>query len=385
MGHWKTFCDSLGHDVTLSDITDADEITQSDQRLSCLLVYGLRYRRLGQKNKPVRADTVGKAITAVGKGIADMGLPDPRIDPGTRQNHTLLTSFLKAMADEDAPSSRAYPANVTHLRGLHTVLHVDHPELGVLNAHIIDLIIVAFWWLLRPAEYLHSTTPEARSQAFTFGHIHLTMAGKVYPAPTAPLNDSNISSIEFSSLEFDDQKNAVRGEQVGHKPTNDPLLCPCKALGRICLRLQQAKATPKTPIHHHFNSHPSHQKWCVVWPRFVTNALRHAGNALRAVTGIDGSLLSARSLRPGGATALLCANVDKDAIMLLGRWKSDAMLRYLRIQATSSARNYAQQMLDHGTFTFQPGSLQEPEAALPNETPVAIAALLSHEEAYFSD
>ena len=34
---------------------------------------------------------------------------------------------------------------------------------------------------------------------------------------------------------------------------------------------------------------------------------------------------------------------------------------------------------------MQPGGSQEPEAALPNETPVAIAALLSHEEAYFSD
>ena len=169
----------------------------------------------------------------------------------------------------------------------------------------------------------------------------------------------------------------VRGEQVGHKPTTDPILCPCKALGRISLCLQQAKAPPRT-IHHHFNPHPKHRKWFVVCPRFVTNALRCAGKVVEKSTGIDYKLLSARSLRPGGATVLLCTNVDKDAIMLLGRWKSDAMLQCLRIQATSAARNCAQQMLEHGAFTFQPSSYKEP-GALTSETPAAVADLLTHD------
>jgi hypothetical protein len=37
--------------------------------------------------------------------------------------------------------------------------------------------------------------------------------------------------------------------------------------------------------------------------------------------------------------------------MLLGRWKSDAMLRYLRIQAMTP--RFSQQMLDNGTYILK--------------------------------
>ena len=86
---------------------------------------------------------------------------------------------------------------------------------------------------------------------------------------------------------------------------------------------------------------------------------------------------------PGGATALLCAGIDKDAIQLLGRWKSDAMLCYLCIQGASLQFNYAQQMLDAGSYTFHPQVLADD--GLPNEAPVAVAALLAHNELYKDD
>ena len=50
-------------------------------------------------------------------------------------------------------------------------------------------------------------------------------------------------------LTFNDQKNAVRGKQIGHRATSDPELCPCKALGCIVLHLLSNKALPDTPIY----------------------------------------------------------------------------------------------------------------------------------------
>ena len=89
-------------------------------------------------------------------------------------------------------------------------------------------------------------------------------------------------------------------------------------------------------------------------------------------------MLSARSLCPGGATALLCANIDKDTIKLLGRWKSDAMFVYLHVQALAYHTNIAQHMQDHGSNTFAPGvynaSVTDP---LPTQLPPAVAAALS--------
>ena len=369
-GHWLTFCQQLQVPPSLRTVRD------HEARLGYLLVYAMRYRSQGRQNQPVRSATVDKALLAVAKGITDLGGADPRKDLISGKFHPLYSAFLKALADDDDPPSRAYPVNTTILRQLWDILDTRHPEDGPTNAHVIDLIIVAFFWLLRPAEYTYSSTPEARTQAFEFQHIHFTIRGRTYSAPTAPLNDATLRDIEYAALEFSDQKNAVRGEQVGHRPNSDPVLCPVKALGRIALRLRQANAPPTEPMHRHYNR--TSQRWYNTKSTFITNALRHAARALEQQTGIAPSLLSARSLRPGGATALLCANAGTDSIMLLGRWKSDAMFRYLRVQAATST--FSQTMLDHGAFTFAPSAYAN--RALPREAPAPVAALLQHDQLY---
>ena len=143
---------------------------------------------------------------------------------------------------------------------------------------------------------------------------------------------------------------------------------PCTCNG-IAPQLRRLSTTISTHILETHN-------WCPTPAKFVTNALRHAAVSLENTTGIAPKLVSARSLRPGGATALLCANVGSDAIMLLGRWKSDAMLRCLRIQASTSA--HSQRMLDHGAHTFAPSSCAA--GNLPDQAPAAAAALLQHDE-----
>jgi hypothetical protein len=60
-------------------------------------------------------------------------------------------------------------------------------------------------------------------------------------------------------------------------------------------------------------------------------------------------------MRAAGATALLCAQVNTDIIQLIGRWRSYEMLRYLHVQAEPVMRHFAQQMLNHGSFTMHPG------------------------------
>ena len=49
-----------------------------------------------------------------------------------------------------------------------------------------------------------------------------------------------------------------------------------------------------------------------------------------------------------------CANVDTDRIRLLGRWRSDEMLRYLHVQAVPVVAPIAGAMLRNGQFTLLP-------------------------------
>ena len=367
-GYWRSFCETISVDSSLRAVSNPEA------RLGYLLVYGIRYRSQGRKNHPVRADMVDKALLAVAQGITNLGGADPRKDPFTGKYYPVHSAFLKALRDDDDPPSRAYPVNTTILRQLPRILDTTDRDAGATNEHVVDLIIVAFFWLLRPAEHTNSDTPEARTQCFELQHVHFSLNGTIYSAPNAPLNDRNIRQIDYAALEFRDQKNAVRGEQVGHRPTTDPLICPVKALARIALRLRSHGASPETPIHRHYNKRT--KRWYDARPAFVTNALRHAASSIQHVTGIDPQLISARSLRPGGATALLCADAGADAIMLLGRWKSDAMFRYLRVQAATS--KFSQLMLNHGACTFAPSACAA--RGLPLQAPAAAAALLAHDE-----
>jgi hypothetical protein len=362
---WTIFCTQHNTHPSLRDVANAET------KLSYLLVYALRRRNAAshRSSLPVRAGTVEDALMAVGQGITALGEPDPRKEvPGAQRNHPLLASFLKALRDADCPATRAYPINLTILRELTRLTNLNDPA----SLAVRDLCIIGFFWLLRPAEYLFSTG-RGRSEAFRLCDVSFTADNRVFLASTAPLNDLTVSRITRATLTFNDQKNAVRGEQISHTITSDPILCPCKALARICQRLHLLGAPGSTPIHAYGTpGGPT----LFIRPPHITRALRHAASALHHLTGIDPALLSARSLRPGGATALLCAGADSDIIQLLGRWKSDAMLRYLRVAAHAHSSPLAQAMLAAGSFTFAPTAFAAHWHPLPHQTPPAVLAAL---------
>jgi hypothetical protein len=49
-----------------------------------------------------------------------------------------------------------------------------------------------------------------------------------------------------------------------------------------------------------------------------------------------------------GAMTLFCTHVDSGTIRLIGRWRSDGMLRYLHMQATPLMHSFARHMLSGG-------------------------------------
>ena len=73
----------------------------------------------------------------------------------------------------------------------------------------------------------------------------------------------------------------------------------------------------------------------------ITAALRDATTIIGPQVGFTPDNVSARSVRAGGAMDLIMARVDTDTIRLVGRWHSNAMLRYLHMKSqtfTAGAR-----------------------------------------------
>jgi len=102
----------------------------------------------------------------------------------------------------------------------------------------------------------------------------------------------------------------------------------------------------------------------------ITVALHASTTILGRSLGFLPSDVSERSLQ-----ALLFAHVDMDCILLVGRSRSDEMLRFLHLQAQPIMHDLSCQMLAGGNYSLIPGQdipnvLQEnPNPVIPSGIP----------------
>ena len=270
-----------------------------------------------------------------------MGHADPRLDLNNKIDFR-LQRMLSAYAKDDPPPNRVKPVPIQVIRRIFAVAATCVDELTLCLA---DMIGLAFFFLLRPGEY---TDAPSNTSPFQFRDVQLFIGQRRLDLHNDP--DAMLLSATFGSLTFRDQKNGVRGEVIGLSHSGDPLLSPPRILARRIVHLRRHAAAPTTPLARAYTPRGPHP----VTPALITETLRHAVTFLGPSLGFLPCDISARCLRAAGANALLCANVDSDIIRLLGRWRSDEMLRYLHLQAAPIMNDFSRLMLAGGSFTLIP-------------------------------
>jgi hypothetical protein len=208
------------------------------------------------------------------------------------------------------------------------------------------MLLLGFFFLLRPGEYAHTTNPD--SSPFRLCDIHLLIHDRRLNPFTC--TELELNAATHVALEFTTQKNGVQGELVGLGRSGHPQWCPVLAIIRRLKHFRLHRAPPTAPLYSYFTG----TAWHSITSTTLTQHLRWAATAVGAASGITANDISIRSLRSSGAMALLCANVDPDKIRLLGRWRSDEMLRYLHVQAFPIVAPLAAQMVHHGAFALIP-------------------------------
>jgi hypothetical protein len=311
---WDTFCTTLHLDPLLDDCAD---------KIPVLQLFAHRYRsgELAPRGAHVRGKTVGDALRAVGQAFAVLGLPDPRLTP-SGQLDIRLSKQLAAYNKADPSPTRVKPIPLSVLQ--HAV-HSARQRQSPYFAALADMIALGFFFLLRPGEYAATSNPE--SSPFRLCDAHL-MQNNIRLTPQQILA-GHIPT--FVALEFTTQKNGVRGELIGLGASGHRFFCPVLAVHARVLHLLRHQAPPATPLYTYYDHNTHH----VITTTQITTALRVAVHLVGAPVGLLPADISVRSLRSSGAMALLCANVDTDRIRLLGRWRSDEMLRYLLLCVTT--------------------------------------------------
>lgn len=334
---WVAYCAEIRLDPTLQGI--------QDHPIPFLQVFAYRYRhgQINTSRRQVRSRTVENALRSIGQTLATLGSPDPRYTV-TGKIDFRLQRMLAAYTRLDPPPNRVKPVPIPVLQH---IMHQAVRSQAVPDLAFADMLCLAFFFLLRPGEY---TGTVSDTQPFLLQDLTLYLGTQRLSPMTAPLE--HIRAATFVTLEFTTQKNAVRGEVIGLARSGDPYFCPVTAAARRVTHLRQCQAPPHQPIAS--SQHPITHRLHRITSNDLTQTLRQAAIVLGATYGFLPHHVSARSLRASGAMALLCANVDTDRIQLIGRWRSDEMLRYLHVQAEPVMRNFAARMLQGGHFSLLP-------------------------------
>ena len=150
---------------------------------------------------------------------------------------------------------------------------------------------------------------------------------------------------------FVNQKNGERNESRTHRRSNDPQLCPVIRFARVVRRVRKffpnfSESTPLCSIDSHRHTSKFISKDFT--RTLMKNVCRKFGGS--KTFGFDPDQIGNRSIRSGAAMALFLKGHSADRIMILGRWKSKAFLRYIRPEILSWTDLFSSDMISFDNF-----------------------------------
>jgi hypothetical protein len=332
---WDAFCVAHNIDPYLQTWTDPVPILQ---------VFGERYRngRLTPLKHSVKALTVEDALRVVGQAHARLGGPDPRKDNFGAIDFRIQRQ-IKSYHKVDDPPRWVKPIPVT------IILYILAQAFGVVrndeDLAIADIIAIAFFFLLRPGEYMGTNADDTPFRLEDVALYIRDRRSDVLTASTAELDASTSVSYKFTT-----QKNDTWDEKLVKGISGDSKCCPVKATAKRIKYHLAKNSKPTVPIASYYCAH----RRTAIKAKDITDTLRHVMTMNYHRTGIHATEVSAQSLRAGGAMAMMCSKIDMNNIRMMGRWHRDVMMRYLHVQAHPIIDHYAAKVFNNGTYTFQP-------------------------------
>ncbi|MEM7495227.1 MAG: hypothetical protein AAF471_03640 [Myxococcota bacterium] len=210
---------------------------------------------------------------------------------------------------------------------------------------IADLIVIAFFFLLRVGEYTHTAANNRRTQQFrlcdiVFRRAHVIMAHHH--------SEATLSNADSASLHISDQKNGAKGQIVGQDATRQ-IVCPIKALARRVHNIVAHGGSPTTILGTYWGRGNT---WRTIRPPDINATIKQAVVTLKLESrGITPDLVSSHSLRAGGAMALHLSGASADTIKKQGRWSGDTYQQYIHNQLSAFQTGLSSKMLKpHHSF-----------------------------------
>jgi hypothetical protein len=218
-----------------------------------------------------------------------------------------------------------------------------------------QLVVGAFFFAMRSCEYSEASGSR-RTKTVRIGDIVFRLGGE----PICSAREEVLASADTVSVTYRTQKNGERGVTVTqHRTSAKPGtgLCPVRALAGLVSRIsayelgtspwKEVAARPMNLV----ATDESRTRATMITAGEVLVHLRAAAIQYgEARLGFAASRIGTHSLRAGAAMAMFLAGVPVETIQLIGRWRSQTFMRYIRIQVQQMTKGVADVMTANPDF-----------------------------------
>jgi hypothetical protein len=210
-----------------------------------------------------------------------------------------------------------------------------------------ELVLLAFFFAMRSCEYL-VVKGDRRTQPLRKRNISFYKDQRLVPH-----SSPDITEADWVTVHFEFQKKDDRDQQLSQNKTDHPLHCPVRAAAAIIRRLESLGASDDTLICTYLDNITGHRSELTaeVALRFLRTFI---GSIDCSGYGLTPDSIGLHSIRSSAAMAMYRNDCSTSTIMLIGRWSSDAFLRYIRPQVLQFAGNTSSRMLQNPSFFHVP-------------------------------
>jgi hypothetical protein len=211
-----------------------------------------------------------------------------------------------------------------------------------------QLVTIAFFFAMRSREYVKvPKAEEGRTRQLVLQNIKFIKDGKVIDH-----EDDRLEYADCVAITFEMQKKEEKNDTVHHKSTNDYIMCPVRAAAQLVRRIRSyPTSNDDTPV----SAVLMGTRIRHVTSKQVATALQVAVKSIgEDVLNIKAEEVGTHSLRSAAAMAMFLGGLPVYLIMLMGRWSSDAFLKYIRKQIEQFSHEVSSKMIENMFHRYIP-------------------------------
>ena len=219
-----------------------------------------------------------------------------------------------------------------------------------LDTACTQLVTGAFFFAMRSCEYSSVSGPKRRTKLLCIRNIQFYRNHQ-----RLRHDDPNLGLADCIAITFEFQKNDQRDETVIQYRSGDPLLCPVRSWSAIVQRILGFTGTTQdSPVNLYLT--PDGTIHCVSSTDVLDRLCLTARLMGEGQLGLQDKEIGTHSIQSGAAMAMYLSGVPAFVIMMIGRWSSDAFLRYIRRQVQEFSYGISSKMLLSNEFFAIPSA-----------------------------